>query len=180
MAAGRTTIGGSSCHRAGIAGHHGSVPSSSGHSHSVKAGPAPNQRRTGLRSSSTSSRPMLRSSRLASISALLLLDGVDERAQFGHVALAQLLVGGEVGEQGRYASAEYAVEQVATLARLPLLAGEQRTVEVASAVALGAHRRLAEQPVEQGADGLLVPVGGFAQRRDDLFRAARRVLPQHG
>jgi len=83
----------------------------------------------------------------------------------------------EMCEQRGHLTAKYAVEQAATFALLPVLATQQRRIQIPPAVLFGAHRTLAEQAIEQGLDGFFVPAGWLKQRRNDLFRSLWRLLP---
>lgn len=79
----------------------------------------------------------------------------------------------EVRPQRCHLAAEHAIEQAATFLLLPRLPAQQWRIQVAPTVFLRTYRALAEQAVEQGADGFLVPVGGLQQRGDDVFGGLR-------
>jgi len=81
-------------------------------------------------------------------------------------------------QQRRYLAAKHAVEQAATFALLPVCTAQQRRIQIAPAILLGAYCTLAEQAIEQGLDGFFVPAGGLKQGRDDLFGSLWRLLSQ--
>src|SRR3712207_9253097 len=55
----------------------------------------------------------------------------------------------EMGDQGGQAPVEETIEQPLAFAQHVVVAGDQRPVKVAAAVALGGHGLLLEQPVER-------------------------------
>src|SRR6185312_6654798 len=98
---GTTTIArGATC-----AGNSGASASTSGISHNVNAGPAPNTRRAGRRNASTKANPSVAPhntrNRTSVMTTLLLVELIDQLAQLGHVLRAQLLVAAEVHQQRR-------------------------------------------------------------------------------
>src|SRR5687767_13437191 len=104
--------------------------------HNAYVARAPKARRNGRRSASTSSvaPPAARVVSNSSCSnSAIIVQPLDQLAQFGHVFLRQLAMLGEVRHQRRHASAEEAVEQALALAHQPLVALERRRVEVAPA-----------------------------------------------
>src|SRR5690348_9393130 len=165
-----------------LPGNSGASISATGSNHNVKAAPAPKTRRAGRRSTNTTASPSVTPSSIRNRSsvtaALLLFELVDELAKFGNVLRAQLLVAAEVHQQRRDAAAEHAVQQAAAFRCLPLLAGQERRIQVTTPLAFGAHGSLADEAVQQRPDGVFVPGGTWLQRRHQFFRALRRVLPQ--
>src|SRR5690606_17975040 len=111
----------------------------------------PARRRSGRRRASSSRMaPALASaaeSRVDSSSAPI-VELLQQLAQFGDVLAAEGLAAREVRHHRRQAAIEEAVQQVPALARHPVLAADQRVVEVAAAGLLGPHRALAQQAVE--------------------------------
>ena len=70
-------------HVVGGEGNHGSRASMGGSSHSVKAGPAPNSRRAGLRTIRTMASPSVTHANAPGMSARLFFNRVQQLAQFG-------------------------------------------------------------------------------------------------
>ncbi len=133
MVCGSKVVEVGSTHRVGVtasaeggAGNQGSSASSGGDSHNVKAGPAPNTRRTSLRVASTQISPNVTYNSIVNMSVALLVDGIKQFAQLGHILGGQLFVFTEVRQQRRELAAEYAVEQAATFVLLPIVALQQR------------------------------------------------------
>jgi hypothetical protein len=113
------------------------------------------------------------------MSVPLLVDRIEQFAQFRHVPGRELLVFAEVREQRGELAAEHAVEQAAAFVLLPIRALQQRRVEIAPAILFRAQRAFAKQAVEQCLDGFLVPAAGCTQCRDHFLGTLRCVLPQH-
>src|SRR5690242_20466658 len=155
---------------------------SGGNSHSWNASPVPNRRRQGLRTAATTSTAAVNASSasqpravhaVTSASMLLIVELLQQFAQFGDVLLRQLALLGEVRHQGRHAAAEQAIEQALALLLHVLLARQQRRVEVAAAVAFGLHGLFLQQAVEQGLHRALLPALRGPDLGQDLLGRAR-------
>src|SRR5690606_9073424 len=130
--------------------------------HAAYAADAPNPRRSGWRSASTQRIAAL-AARLASAStrsrsAAVMVEAIQQLAQFRDVVRGQLPVGAEVRHKRGDPTVEQALEQPLALAGHPVLPAQHRRVEVAAPVLLGADRALAQQAVEQGLDGGFLPL----------------------
>src|SRR5262245_37044203 len=145
--------------------------------------PAPPSLRSGARSASTRTMAALEatvaSSNARSSSAAFIVELLQQAAQFGDVLATELAVLAEVRHQRRDATAEQALEQALALLQHPLLALEQRRVEVTAAVLLRFHRALVEQAVEQGLDGGFLPLAAVGQGGDHVLGAERMAAPEH-
>jgi hypothetical protein len=108
-----------------------------------------------------------------------IVDLLQQLAQFGDVAAAQLALLAEVRDQRRHPPVEQAIQQAAALVQHPVATLEHGRIQVAPAVAFGGDGALVEQPVEQGLDGRLLPVPAVRELGDDLFGAQRMPAPEH-
>src|SRR6185437_10847452 len=160
---------------------------SGGSSHSWNARSVPNRCRHGLRNAATSSTATVkassssqpRPSQSIAASSLVIVELLEQFAQFGDVLLRQLALLGEVRHQRRHPASEQAVEQALALLLHVLLAREQRRIEVAAAVALRVHGLFPQQTVEQGFDRALLPALRRADFREDFLGRAWRLAPQY-
>src|SRR5690606_32248293 len=150
--------------------------------HAPYATRTPKARRTGRRSASTS-RTAAVAARLPSTShrksvSAPIIKLLDQTAQLIDIGLAELAALAEVRHQRCHAASKQAVKHALALLRDPCLPAQHRRVEVAPAVALGSHRALLQQAVEQGLDGRLGPVALPGQARHHVFGGERVLAPE--
>src|SRR5690242_12650639 len=184
----RTTTGGSASTCTAGCGTCTAASASGTSHHSSGIASAPQARCSNRRSPSTSATAsvntqIIRAAWLTHVEAMasrvFITELLEQLAQFGDVLFRELLLLGEVRHQRGDAAAEQAIEQALAGLVYVFLARQQRAVEVAAAVALGLHRLLLEEPVEQGFHRALLPLLCRPDLGEDLFGAARRAAPQH-
>src|SRR5690606_6073275 len=112
---------------------------------------APNAARSGRRSSSTSTIAALLAQVLSSsqrnTSACVIVDLLQQAAQFGDIGLAQPAALAEMRHQRGHAPIEQALQQAFALLRHPGLARQDRRIQVAAALPGCLDRALVEQTI---------------------------------
>src|SRR6478735_134203 len=144
---------------------------------------APNVLRSGRRSSRTNATaPLVAtvvSNNACSHSATVIVDLLEQLAQFGDVLAAELAMLAEVRDQRRDTTIEQAFQQALAFAEHPGLALEHRCIQVTPAVLAGADGALFQQAIEQGLDRRFLPLPAVGQCGNDILGRQRLALPEH-